>query len=83
MCLYDFVCMHILYADMKESLQDLTNRVDKSSRRMELKIHAEKTKTMAIGKQHDGTASAIGNRGAGTGHEICLSERTDNKELTV
>src|SRR6218665_3225393 len=32
---------------------DLTNRVDKSSKRMGLKINAEKTKTMAIGKQHE------------------------------
>src|SRR6218665_2499194 len=40
-------------ADMKESLQDLTNRVDKSSKRMGLKIKAEKTKTMAVGKQHE------------------------------
>jgi len=42
-----------LLADMKESLQDLTNRVDKCSKRMGLKISAEKTKTMAIGKQHE------------------------------
>src|SRR6218665_3097226 len=42
-----------LLADMKESLQNLTNRVDKSSKRMGLKINAEKTKTMAIGKQHE------------------------------
>ena len=41
-----------LLADLKESLQDLTNSVDKSSKRMGLKINAEKTKTMAIGKQH-------------------------------
>src|SRR6218665_1824579 len=31
----------------------LTNRVDKSSKRMGVKINAEKTKTMAIGKQHE------------------------------
>src|SRR6218665_2476522 len=42
-----------LMADMKENLQDLTNRVDKSSKRMGLKINVEKTKTMAIGKQHE------------------------------
>src|SRR6218665_3151923 len=42
-----------LLADMKESLQDLTNRVDKNSKRMGLRINAEKTKTMAIGKQHE------------------------------
>src|SRR6218665_2712864 len=42
-----------LMADMKENLQDLTNRVEKSSKRMGLKINAEKTKTMAIGKQHE------------------------------
>src|SRR6218665_3329704 len=42
-----------LLADMKESLQDLTNRVDKCCKRMGLKINAEKTKTMAIGKQHE------------------------------
>src|SRR6218665_3702609 len=41
-----------LMADMKERMQDLTNRVNKSSKRMGLKINAEKTKTMAIGKQH-------------------------------
>ena len=40
-----------LLADMKESLQDLMNRVDKCSKRMGLKIIAEETKTMAIGKQ--------------------------------
>src|SRR6218665_2900022 len=33
-----------LLADMKESLHDLTNRVDKSSKRMGLKINAEKQK---------------------------------------
>src|SRR6218665_1763178 len=42
-----------LIADMKWSLQDLTNRVDKSSKRMGLKTNAEKTKTMAMGKQHE------------------------------
>src|SRR6218665_1386998 len=42
-----------LMADMKENLQDLTHRGDKCSKRMGLKINAEKTKTMAIGKQHE------------------------------
>src|SRR6218665_2190800 len=41
-----------LLADMKENLQDLTNRVNKNSKRMGLKIKGEKTKTMAIRKQH-------------------------------
>jgi len=40
-------------ADMKESMPNLTNRVDKSRKRMGLKINAEKSKTMAIGKQHE------------------------------
>ena len=42
-----------LMADMKESLQDLTNTVERSSKRMGLKINAEKTKTMATGEQHE------------------------------
>ena len=41
-----------LVADTQEELQDLTNRVEGSSKRMGLKIKAEKTKTMTVGKQH-------------------------------
>jgi len=40
-------------ANTMESLQDLTKRVDDSSKRMGLKINTENTKTMAIGKQHE------------------------------
>src|SRR6218665_3134652 len=38
-------------ADTKERLQDLTNRVDGSIKRMGLKINAKRTKTMTMGKQ--------------------------------
>ena len=41
-----------LMADMEDSLQDLTNRVDKSSKRMGLKINSEKNDGI-IGKQHE------------------------------
>src|SRR6218665_1961407 len=42
-----------LIADTEENLQQLTDRVDGSSRRMGLRINTEKTKTMTNGKQHE------------------------------
>ena len=51
-----------LLADTKKSLQDLTNRVDDSSKRSGLKINAKKTKTMAIGKQHEELQVRLGGR---------------------
>src|ERR1700733_4837505 len=42
-----------LMANTHKKLQELTNRVDDSSRRMGLKINVEKTKTMIIGKHHE------------------------------
>src|SRR6218665_491483 len=41
-----------LKADTEVNLQELTDRVDGSSRRMGLRINTGKTKTMTIGKQH-------------------------------
>ena len=51
-----------LVADTQEQLQDLTNRVEGSSKRMGLKINAEKTKTMTVGKQHKKLQIRIENR---------------------
>ena len=41
-----------LLADTQKELQELTDRVNDSSKRLGLRINREKTKTMAIGKQH-------------------------------
>lgn len=41
-----------LIADSPDQVQELTNKVNASSKRFGLKINAEKTKTMTIGKQH-------------------------------
>ena len=49
-----------LLADTREKLQDLTSRVDRSSRRMGLKINAAKTKTTMIGKQHEDLRVTMG-----------------------
>ena len=51
-----------LMANTHKKLQELTNRVDDSSRRMGLKINIEKTKTMIIGKHHEDIEVKIENR---------------------
>ena len=42
------------------NLQQLTYRVDGSSRRMGLKINTGKTKTITIGKQHEDIQIKLG-----------------------
>ena len=42
------------------NLQQLTDRVDGSSRRMGLRINTGKTKTMTIGKQHEDIQIILG-----------------------
>src|SRR5688572_9559886 len=42
-----------LVAETKIQLQELTNKVDCSSKRLGLKINVQKTKTMVVGKRHE------------------------------
>lgn len=49
-----------LIANTSQNLQEITNRVDESSRRMGLRINIGKTKTMTIGKQHEDLKINIG-----------------------
>jgi hypothetical protein len=49
-----------LIATTGKNLQELTDRVDRSSKRMGLKINVEKTKTMTIGKQQEELKVKIG-----------------------
>jgi len=49
-----------LIASTSRNLQELTDRVDSSSKRMGLKINEKKPKTMTIGKQHEEIKVKIG-----------------------
>jgi len=51
-----------LVAETPEQLQELTDRVDDSSKRLGLKINVQKTKTMTIGKQHEDLEVTLENK---------------------
>src|SRR5688572_16098900 len=55
-----FIIIINLIANTSKNLQELTDRVNSSSKRMGLIINVEKTKTMTIGKQREEMKIKIG-----------------------